>query len=108
SGDMYLVVRVEPHPMFRREGRDLYVDVPVTIARASLGGTVVVPTPDGTSTITLPPGTRSGQRLRLRGKGVAESSSAAAGDLFAVIQIVPPKSLDARSRQLLEELDKLH
>jgi DnaJ-class molecular chaperone len=108
AGDMYLVVRVEPHPMVRREGRDLYVDVPVTISRAALGGTIVVPTPDGTSTISLPAGTRSGQRMRLRGKGIPATSAAPAGDLFAVIQIVPPKSLDARSRQLLEELDKLH
>jgi curved DNA-binding protein len=107
-GDMYLVVRVETHPLFRREGRDVHVEVPVTIARAALGGSIVVPTLDGTSTITLPPGTRSGQKLRLRGKGVPETASAQAGDLYAVIQIVPPKNLDAKSRQLLEELDKLH
>jgi curved DNA-binding protein len=108
AGDMYLLVRVDPHPVFRREGRDLYADVPVSIARAALGGNVDVPTLDGSATITVPQGTRSGQKLRLRGKGVPAAGSAPAGDLFAVIQIVPPRTLDARSRQLLEELDRLN
>jgi curved DNA-binding protein len=107
-GDMYLVVQVDPHPVFRREGRDVYGDVPVTITKAALGGTIEVPTIDGSSTITLPQGTRSGQRFRLRGKGVPASGSAPAGDHFAVVQIVPPKKLDDRSRQLLEELERLN
>jgi DnaJ-class molecular chaperone len=107
-GDMYLVVHVDPHPVFRREGRDVYGDVPVTITKAALGGTVEVPTIEGSSTITLPQGTRSGQKFRLRGKGVPASGSAPAGDHFAVVQIVPPKNLDARSRQLLEELERLN
>lgn len=103
-GDAYLVVRVEPHPLFRREGRDIYVDVPVGIVKATLGGTVEVPTPDGRATVTVPAGTRSGQKLRLRGRGVMASRGRAAGDLYVVVQIHPPKKLGARARELLEEL----
>jgi molecular chaperone DnaJ len=107
-GDAYLTVRVEPHPSFRREGRDLYSDVAIGLARAALGGHVEVPTLDGSATVSVPPGTRSGQRLRLRGRGVPASGSQPAGDLYAVIQIEPPRQLDARSRELLEEFQRLN
>jgi len=106
-GDSYVVVQVEPDPLFRREDRDLICEVPISITTAALGGTVQVPTLDGVSTITIPPGTRSGQKFRLRGRGVPASGSRPAGDLFAVIAIHPPKHLDARSRELLEELARL-
>jgi DnaJ-class molecular chaperone len=108
GGDLYLTVHVEPHPHFRREGRDLICDVTVGIARATLGGPVDVQTLDGSATITLPPGTRSGQKLRLRGRGVPGSSDQPAGDLLVVVQIEPPKVLDARSRALMEEFDRLN
>jgi DnaJ-class molecular chaperone len=103
AGDAYLTVHVEPHPRFRREGRDLYRDVPVGLARAALGGQIEVETLDGKATITLPPGTPSGRKLRLRGRGVPAARGKPAGDLYAVIQIRPPESLDERSRKLLEE-----
>ncbi len=102
-GDLYLEVRVDGHPRFRRQGRDLLCDVPIGLARSALGGTVSVETLDGPATINVPAGTRSGQKFRLRGKGVPSANGRPAGDLFAVIQIVPPKKLDARSRELLEE-----
>lgn len=107
AGDAYLHVRVEPHPLFRREGNDLVCEVPVGIARAALGGRVEVPTPDGKATIEIPEGTRSGQRFRLRGRGVAAHRGRPAGDLHAVIQIVPPKRPEGRARELLEELLKI-
>jgi len=107
-GDAYILIRVEPHPLFRREGRDLYCDLPVGLVRAALGGPVEVPTLDGRSTITLPSGTRSGQKFRLRGKGVPASASLGEGDLYASIQIVPPRTLDPRSRELLEEFARLN
>jgi molecular chaperone DnaJ len=103
SGDLYLVLRVEEHPLFRREGRDLFCDVPVGLASAALGGTIEVPTLDGTAKITLPAGTKSGQKFRLKGMGLAAGGGKPAGDLFAVVQIHPPESLDARSRELMEE-----
>ena len=107
-GDLYLDVRVAPHPLFRREGRDLHVEVPVGLAKAALGGSVDVPTLEGRSTIAIPPGTRSGQKLRLKGRGVPASGARPAGDLYALVQIVPPKSLDERSRALLEEFARLN
>ncbi len=107
-GDAYLVIHVTPHETFRREDRDLYCDVPVGLATAALGGQVEVPTLEGHAAISLPPGTHSGQKFRLRGKGVPASGSRPEGDLYAVIQIVPPKRLDARSRELLEEFARLN
>jgi DnaJ-class molecular chaperone len=101
--DAYLVIRVDPHPRLRREGSDLVCEIAVGIAPATLGGTITVPTLDGETTIQLPAGTRSGQKLRLKGQGVPASRSRPAGDLYAVIQIVPPRDIDARSREILEE-----
>jgi curved DNA-binding protein len=94
-GDLWAHVRVRPHPVFRREGRDLYVDVPVTIAEAVRGAKIEVPTLEGRATLTVPPGTDSGQKLRLRGKGIPDPSGGAPGDLYVVIQIRVPKKLDA-------------
>ena len=107
AGDAYLVIRVEPHPLFRREGRDVVCEVPIGVTTAVLGGTLDVPTLDGRTTINVPPGTRSGQRFRLKGRGVPASGRAPAGDLYALIQIHPPKKLDARARELFEELKRL-
>ena len=108
GGDAYLTIRVDTHPRFRREGRDLICDVEVGVARAVLGGRVKVETLNGSATVTLPAGTRSGQKLRLRGRGVPASPGKTAGNLFAVVQIQPPKVLDARSRELMEEFDRLN
>jgi DnaJ-class molecular chaperone len=100
-GDLWATVRVRPHPVFRREGRNLVLDLPLTIAEAIRGAKVEVPTLDGRATLTIPPGTDSGQKLRLRGKGIASPSGAAPGDLYVVVQIRVPKQLDA------DTLDKL-
>jgi len=107
AGDAYLRLNVTPHPLFRREGADLYVDVPVGIVRASLGGTIKVPTLEGHAEVNLPAGTRSGTRMRLRDRG-GPGKDGRRGDLFAVIQIHPPEALDDRSRALLEEFDTLN
>ena len=107
-GNLLLRVGVEPHERVRRDGHDIYCDVTVGLARAALGGTIEVPTLDGSSTIALPAGTKSGQKLRLRGKGIVGTAGKVGGDLFAVIQIQPPSSLDARSRELLEEFQRLN
>ncbi len=103
-GDAYLVARVEPHPIFRREGRDLYVELPIGVVKATLGGRVEVPTLEGTAGIQIPPGTSSGQKLRLRGKGVPGSAGRPAGDLYVVIQIRAPRRLDPETRRLFEEI----
>jgi DnaJ-class molecular chaperone len=101
-GDLYIRVRIRPHPWFRREGNDLYVDVPIGPAESVLGARVDVPTLDGTVTMTVPPSTASGQHLRLKGQGVPDGSSGA-GDLYAVIKVVPPKEVSETGRQLMEQ-----
>jgi len=103
-GDLWATVRVRPHPVFRREGRNLIVDVPLTIVEAIRGAKIEVPTLDGRATLTVPPGTDSGQKLRLRGKGIAAPGGGVLGDLYVVVQIRVPKQLDADA---LEKLDAL-
>jgi curved DNA-binding protein len=103
NGDLLITVQVEPHPYFKREGRDLTVDVPVTIGEGVLGAKIEVPTLEGLKTMTIPLGTSSGQRLRLRGQGVPATGKHSAGDLFVVPKVVVPKILDDDSRRLIRE-----
>ncbi len=107
NGDVLVTVRVEPHPYFRREGNQLLLDVPVSVMEAILGAKIDVPTlSDGMVTLTLPPGTSSGAKLRLKGKGLPDLKTKVIGDQFVVIKIVSPKDLDDRAKQLLEELSE--
>ena len=97
-GDALVEIAVRPHPYFRREGDNIHLDLPVSLAEAVLGAKVDVPTISGeTLTITVKPGTSSGARLRLRGKGIA------GGDEYVVIKVVVPAPADDRSRELIEE-----
>jgi len=105
AGDLLITVHVAAHPHFSRRGNDLEVQVPVTLAEAALGGKVDVPTPKGTISLTVPPNTSSGKRLRLKGLGVTPKSGTA-GDLYAVISIALPKELDEESLQLIRQLDE--
>jgi molecular chaperone DnaJ len=107
-GDLYIVTDVEPHPFFDRKGDNIYVKLPVTVAEAALGAKVEVPTIDGPSTIKIPPGTQSGQKLRLRGKGAPSLRGEARGDEFVEVQVVVPKVADERSKELLRELARLN
>jgi curved DNA-binding protein len=103
GGDLLVRLHVEPHPYFRREGNDVILEVPISVAEAVLGGKVDVPTVDGpVLTVKVPPGTSSGGRLRLRGKGIA------GGDQFLEFKVVVPKAADARSRELIEEFARLN
>jgi molecular chaperone DnaJ len=108
AGDAYVNIRVEPHPMFRREGDDLVCEVPVGVVKATLGGDLDVPTLEGRAVIKIPAGTRGGQRFRLKGRGVAARAGHPTGHLYAVVQIVTPRDLDGRSRELFEELARLN
>jgi len=103
-GDLYIVCRIRPHAYFRREGDDIYLDLPVTLAEAALGGKVSMPTLEGMTVVTIPPGTASGKKLRLSGKGIANPRTGTRGDQYAVIRIVPPAQPTPRQRKLLEEL----
>jgi DnaJ-class molecular chaperone len=92
-GDLFATIRVRAHPVFRREGRDVLVDVPVTVGEAIRGAQIEVPTLAGRATVAIPPGTDSGRKLRLRGKGVPDPGGGPAGDLYVVVQIRVPKAL---------------
>jgi molecular chaperone DnaJ len=107
-GDLYIVMKVEPHPFFDRRGDDLYTVVPITVTEASLGAKVEVPTIDGRSQVRIPPGTNGGKKLRLREKGAPSARHAGKrGDQIVEVQIVVPKPEDERVRNLLKELDKI-
>ena len=101
-GDLILLIKVSDHPHFRRIGRNLELKLPVSLSEAAMGAKVDVPTPQGTVTLTVPAGTSSGKRLRLRGQGVSFSDGSA-GDLFVEIHIHLPQDLDAESLTLIEQ-----
>jgi curved DNA-binding protein len=103
AGDLYLVVRLLPHPLFRVEGNDITVDLRVSPWEAALGATVPVATPGGESKVTVPPGTSSRRRLRLRGEGMPDRNGRP-GDLYAEITIMVPSTLTDRERELFSEL----
>lgn len=128
-GDFYLRVRVRPHAYFKRVDNDIYLDVPITVTEALLGARVEVPTLDGTATVKVPPGTQGGQRLRLKGKGVAPGrgvtpgqtgvtpgqtgvtpgrTGSSRGSQYIVIKITLPVSLDKRSRELVREFAEIN
>ena len=93
-----------PHELFGRKGRDLTLTVPITFAEAALGATVTVPTLDTPVSLRVPPGTRSGRTLRVRGKGVAASGGAAAGDLLVTVEVAVPQQLTDAEREAIEKL----
>ncbi|MFG2660143.1 DnaJ C-terminal domain-containing protein [Streptomyces sp. NPDC048425] len=104
AGDLYLRVRIQPHPQFRLDGRDVHVQLPVTPWEAALGATVPVPTPSGaTAKVTVPAGSSSGRRLRLRGEGMP-GPRGVNGDLYAELRVMVPSQLGDRERELFEEL----
>jgi len=109
AGDLYIIVRVGEHPIFKREGDDIHLTVPVTVSEAALGAKVEVPTIDGRALLKIPPGTQPGQKLRLRDKGVPSAvNEGRRGDEIVEIQTVTPKVGDERSKEILRELAKLN
>lgn len=107
AGDSYLRVVVKPHDFFERRGNDLYTKVPVTVAEASLGAKVEVPTIDGRSLVRIPPGTNSGKTLRLKEKGVPSARNGERGDQYVEIQVIVPEPTDERVRNLMKELEEI-
>lgn len=106
-GDLVLSVQVEPHPLFRREGEDLFCAVSIGMVQAALGGHVEVPTPDGPVTIEVPAGTQNGQRFRLRKRGVPRLGDGGRGDLWVEALVVIPAVTEDQARALLRELSAL-
>jgi molecular chaperone DnaJ len=107
-GELYIVTQVQPHAFFERRGDDLYTTVPVTVSEAVLGAKIEVPTIDGRALLRVPPGTNSGQRFRLREKGVPSvRDPKRRGDQYVEVQVHVPRPVDERVRNLLRELGKL-
>ena len=102
SGDAIVTLRIARHPLFRVEGRDLYLDLPVTLYEAALGGAVQVPTLTGTVEMNAPPGAAGGKAMRLRGKGLPAAGANAAGDLYVTLKILLPEQADAELTKLMQ------
>ena len=107
AGDLFISIRVEPHPLFRREGDDVHLTVPVAVHEAALGAKIEVPSLDGPARLRVPPGTQSGQKFRVRERGIA-GRDGRRGDLVVEVRLVLPRLLDERSKELLREFGRIN
>jgi molecular chaperone DnaJ len=108
NGDLFITVRVQPHPLFERDGDDLRVTVAIAIHEAALGAKIEVPSIDGPARLRVPPGTQSGQRFRIRERGAPSVRDGRRGDLVVEVQLVLPTLLDERSKELLREFGRIN
>jgi molecular chaperone DnaJ len=109
AGDLYIIVRAGEHPIFKREGDDIYITVPVTVSEAALGSKVEVPTIDGRAQLKIPQGTQSGQKLRLREKGVPSATKEGVrGDEIVEVKVMVPAVRDEKTKEILRELATLN
>ncbi|MBS1169168.1 MAG: dnaJ [Burkholderiaceae bacterium] len=106
-GDLYVEVHIKPHPIFQRDGDDLHCEMPISFAKAALGGDIEVPTLGGKVAFTVPEGTQTGKVFRLRGKGIKGVRSNHLGDLFCHVSVETPIKLTDRQKELLQELETL-
>jgi len=108
AGDLYIVIKVRPHPIFKREGDSLGVEIPVTVSEAMNGAEISVPTPGGAVALKIPRGTRSGQRLRLKGKGVPNLKTKVPGDMFVTVRVQTPPTDNAEALAAARTLDRFY
>lgn len=108
AGDLYINIRVEPHPFFVRNGSNIEIRVPVTVTEAALGAKIDVPTIDGRAQLKVPQGTQNGQKFRMREKGVMDARTEKRGDQIVEVNLQAPKANDERTREILRELGQLH
>ncbi|MBN2408775.1 MAG: molecular chaperone DnaJ [Candidatus Aminicenantes bacterium] len=108
AGDLFISIEVAPHALFRREGSHILLKVPITVPEATLGAQIEVPTLDGKATIKIPPGTKSGQKLRLKQMGAPVPGGRTRGDELVEVTIVPPPAQDRKVKGLMEELARLY
>jgi len=109
AGDLYLIIRTGTHPVFTRQGDDILLTIPVTVAEAALGGRIEVPTIDGRAQLRIPPGTQSGQKLRMRERGVPSATKEGVrGDQIVTVEVAVPQVRDERSREILREFARLN
>ena len=107
AGHLYVVVHVQEHEFFRRDGNNLFCEIPVNFTTVTLGGEIQVPTLDGSETVKVPEGTQTGTTLRLRNQGMPDVNGRGRGDLFATVQVQTPKKLTREQRKLVEELGRV-
>lgn len=107
-GDLYLIITVRPHDFFHREGNDIVCTIPITVSEAALGTKIEVPSIDGKALLRIPPGTQSGQKFRLRGKGAPSLRGEVHGNQIVEVHVVVPKVADERSKEILRELARLN
>ncbi|WP_256077970.1 molecular chaperone DnaJ [Massilia sp. YIM B04103] len=105
-GDLYVEIHIKAHPVFQREGDDLHCEMPISFAKAALGGEIEVPTLDGKVAFTVPEGTQSGKTFRLKGKGIKGVRSGYPGDLFCHVAVETPVKLTDKQKELLREFDR--
>ena len=106
NGDLYIVVTVRPHKLFKRDGTNLYLDMPISFTTAALGGEIDVPTLNGTVKYTVPEGTQNGTEFRLRGKGIPQVRSSYVGDLIIRVRVEVPTKLTEKQKELLRQFDE--
>lgn len=104
SGDLYVVIHVQDHPFFQREGNDLFCEIPVNFPTAALGGEIRIPTLDGDEPLNIPGGTQAGTTFRVRGKGVPDVSGRGKGDLLVTVRVETPKKLTKEQKKIVEQL----
>ncbi|HEY8531569.1 MAG TPA: DnaJ C-terminal domain-containing protein, partial [Limnochorda sp.] len=102
-GDLYVFVSVRPHPFFRREGKDIHCEVPISFVQAALGAEIEVPTLEGPATLKIPEGTQTGTSFRMRGKGVPDVRGFGRGDQYVRVKVVTPTHLTEAQRELLRQ-----
>jgi molecular chaperone DnaJ len=105
-GDLFIVVHIAPHELFERDGKDLYIEAPISFAEAALGSKIQVPTLDGTALVTIPAGTQTGTVLRLKGKGMPDMRGYGNGDQFVRVQLVTPTKLNAEQKELMRKFSE--
>ncbi len=108
AGDLLLEVSIKPHPIFKRKGDDIYVQLPVTFGEAALGAKIEVPTIDGAAVMKLPPGTQGGQRFKLSGKGFVSPKSKHRGDEYVDIKIVVPTDIPEKANEAVKVIESLY
>jgi molecular chaperone DnaJ len=107
-GDLYFRVRVRPHPLLKRDGKDLTIEVPITVGEAIHGATIAVPTPDGRISVKVPKGSQGGQRLRIAGRGVKDPKGAKPGDLYVRLMVQVPKNGTGELKDAVEALERAY
>ncbi len=106
NGDVYIEIKVKAHPLFKREGENLYLTLPLTIAEAALGCKKEVPTLEGNVILSIPAGSQSGEKHRIKGKGLKSPARRGTGDLYVILKVITPTKLNRKQKKLLEDLNK--